>query len=942
MSYSDIIKKENKYFKIENPLINIIIRTSERKNYFKQCYFTILNQTYKNIKLFITVDTLNTLKYVKNLGIQKNIFFLKKEENQNKNEYSFNLYINFILEKITQGWILILDDDDIINNIHHLNLLITIIRNINTNNIIIWKTKCKYLILPILSFQKNYIKSNDIFISSFIFHSDHKKWMKLNKKPNSFLGNLNYILKNNLLQPIWLNKIIITKTNPAIKGYGCLKDRPNSNLSVLTLQKKIKKDTILDCTKFIKTLSKKIYNITQLHHEYNIYTSKDLVKKNTKIHILQPIEKKKKNSNSSDNISSSIENLENINHEIGINLKQNNDHSSNEKKIENILTHDVDHLYTSTIIDSDRAFAVVSEESKILPMEISKKSQSEPVGAHESFGSSILYANEVSMRSDKITNKKNISNILNTIFDKIFILTLPRRKKKLNLTINRLNQHSIYDFEIFHGEDGNNIDIQTKYNEYKKQSWNHFDKYYKRKAIPSSGSYAILLGMKNLLIKCKKFKYKNILIFQDDIILHDKFHQNLTFINSYIPKNWKLLYFGGSQRNWQNVTHKYKYYLPNGTCDGAFAVGIDNSIYDELLNEMNKFNAPFDSGPLRTIQKIYKDQCFVIYPNLIIADVRMSDCRKPRDQYKISKIFRWDLESFGNSFKLEKTNIFYTMNHKNILPLISIIMTCFNSEKYIYSSIQSILNQTYTNLELIVIDDNSKDNTIEIIKEISEFDERITLIRNHKNYGTYISKNIGIKESKGTYILFNDSDDYSISTRIEKQVLFLLNNNSYGGTLSLFYSRGNNKLKPAEITLCINRNIINKIGYFDNVRIGADSEFRRRIDLFKIKIYVIKEYLYTCLDRLMECNKIGKSNSLTSNKLLGINSSIRELYRKSFIKFHNKFNFNICDKYIYPFCPIKRNFDLDSFENIEKLYKVYNFFKYEIITNNSKNNISLS
>ena len=74
-------------------------------------------------------------------------------------------------------------------------------------------------------------------------------------------------------------------------------------------------------------------------------------------------------------------------------------------------------------------------------------------------------------------------------------------------------------------------------------------------------------------------------------------------------------------------------------------------------------------------------------------------------------------------------------------------MTSHNSEKWIQYSIESILQQTYKNIELIVIDDNSQDKTVDIIKQFLDIDNRVRLIENGDNYGTYISKNIGIKHS---------------------------------------------------------------------------------------------------------------------------------------------------------------------------------------------------
>ena len=91
--------------------------------------------------------------------------------------------------------------------------------------------------------------------------------------------------------------------------------------------------------------------------------------------------------------------------------------------------------------------------------------------------------------------------------------------------------------------------------------------------------------------------------------------------------------------------------------------------------------------------------------------------------------------------------------------MISIIMPLYNNEQYITQSIQSIINQSYTNWELIVINDSSTDNSKQIVQTFSKKDKRITLINLKENKGVSYARNLGIKNSKGEYITFLDSDD---------------------------------------------------------------------------------------------------------------------------------------------------------------------------------------
>lgn len=108
-------------------------------------------------------------------------------------------------------------------------------------------------------------------------------------------------------------------------------------------------------------------------------------------------------------------------------------------------------------------------------------------------------------------------------------------------------------------------------------------------------------------------------------------------------------------------------------------------------------------------------------------------------------------------------------------PLVSIVMPSFNTAEYIRASIESIINQTYQNFELIVVDDLSSDNSVEIINSFN--DPRIKLIKNEKNSGAGVSRNTAIRLAKGDYMAFLDSDDLWENTKLEKQLDFMISNN---------------------------------------------------------------------------------------------------------------------------------------------------------------------
>lgn len=107
---------------------------------------------------------------------------------------------------------------------------------------------------------------------------------------------------------------------------------------------------------------------------------------------------------------------------------------------------------------------------------------------------------------------------------------------------------------------------------------------------------------------------------------------------------------------------------------------------------------------------------------------------------------------------------------------VSIIIPTYNRAKLITKSVKSVLQQTYNNIEVIVIDDNSTDNTEQVLKKIK--DKRLRYIKLKQNMGAAYARNIGIKKAKGKYIGFNDSDDIFHKTKVEKQLLNMISNNS--------------------------------------------------------------------------------------------------------------------------------------------------------------------
>ncbi|MBS6375844.1 MAG: glycosyltransferase family 2 protein [Clostridium sp.] len=148
--------------------------------------------------------------------------------------------------------------------------------------------------------------------------------------------------------------------------------------------------------------------------------------------------------------------------------------------------------------------------------------------------------------------------------------------------------------------------------------------------------------------------------------------------------------------------------------------------------------------------------------------------------------------------------------------LVSIITPCYNGEKYISETIKSVLKQSYTNWEMLIIDDGSKDHSAEIVNSFAIKDQRIKLIQ-QENKGSAAARNNGIRCAEGQYIALLDADDLWLPEFLEKQISYMKKKNAI--CVSCAYGRINEKsedilspLHPKEIITTKDMMVMNRIG----------------------------------------------------------------------------------------------------------------------------------
>ena len=245
---------------------------------------------------------------------------------------------------------------------------------------------------------------------------------------------------------------------------------------------------------------------------------------------------------------------------------------------------------------------------------------------------------------------------------------------------------------------------------------------------------------------------------------------------------------------------------------------------------------------------------------------------------------------------------------------VSIIIPAFNSENSISTALDSILSQTWHNLEVIVVDDCSTDDTVSQILRYKKLDPRLKLIRSDANNGPYIARNLALKSATGDFVTCNDADDWSHPQKIELQALQLINNPECMANMSkwarltndlIAYRRGNPGfyIQSNISSLMFRRKpVMRKLGFWDSVRFGADTELFIRIQKVFGKTAIEEENL-----GLLSFGR-STAHSLTENSTTGYPGfpmGARQEYRESYLFYHD-----LSRKFRYPFPQKKRPFPI--------------------------------
>lgn len=234
------------------------------------------------------------------------------------------------------------------------------------------------------------------------------------------------------------------------------------------------------------------------------------------------------------------------------------------------------------------------------------------------------------------------------------------------------------------------------------------------------------------------------------------------------------------------------------------------------------------------------------------------------------------------------------------MDLVSVITPYYKKKKYIKQAINSVLQQTYRNFEILIIYDDKKKDDLNYLKSIIKKDKRIKLFINKKNLGAGRSRNKGLKLCRGKFVAFLDSDDLWLKNKLEKQIFFMKKNLINISHTSYFVINSKNKLigtrKAKDLshnqllnscdvglsTVILSKKIINKNVKFTNSKTKEDYVLWLRITQKEKKIFALE-------NKLTKWRKLD--NSLSSSKL-------QKLY-DGYVVYRKYMNFNLIKSFFY-------------------------------------------
>ncbi len=256
-------------------------------------------------------------------------------------------------------------------------------------------------------------------------------------------------------------------------------------------------------------------------------------------------------------------------------------------------------------------------------------------------------------------------------------------------------------------------------------------------------------------------------------------------------------------------------------------------------------------------------------------------------------------------------------------PLISVLLPVYNVEKYLCECLESVVNQTYKNIEIILVDDGSTDSSGAICDEYAQKDSRIKVIH-QKNRGLAAVRNISIEEASGEYIAFIDSDDFVATNMIEKMFSAMLRDSSDMVVANIAYvDEKGNPCDPGDSVIPITNSIITGYDYnaslckqYNATLVVSWNKLYKKELFFEIKFTegAIHEDEYVIHRIAHKCNKI----TMLSDTYNFYRQQPESIMNKTYSSRHYKYNFEALSDRIH-FLK-EQKYDIETIINCEDFF----------------------
>ena len=332
---NNIEYKHNKNIYLKNineKLINILIRNCYRPNLFKKCIQSILSQKYNNYKLIMCYDDDRCLEYLEKLPKNDKIVYFKASNIDKSKQYFYNLYMNELLDKVKDGYIMFLDDDD---KLSHSKVLLDISNNIdNEDSILLWMVKFQNILIYPKDINSKIIKDCQISGIGYCFHSKYKnniKWKSISGADRMFY---NSIIKNDKINKKLINMVLTENIHEILQMLGIY---DGCDIEYIINKQKIKQVYVSNSILHFKEKLMKKYDLIEYNNDYEkalffgIYNNHDINKikqnKNIKFIIF----------GGSDVINATL--IENIEKKLILSISNNIQERLNKFNLDNILVN---------------------------------------------------------------------------------------------------------------------------------------------------------------------------------------------------------------------------------------------------------------------------------------------------------------------------------------------------------------------------------------------------------------------------------------------------------------------------------------------------------------------------------------------------------------------------------------------------------------------------